>query len=94
MNSKDLKTHKYAKISKSNVFTFTILFLYSICFRKVRKGQWIMKILSTSKWEERSNLGSLRITNIITSITNLEEVLRTPLHCIRNTKLNSRVFSY
>ena len=31
MNSGDLKTYKYVKISKSNFFTITILFPHNVC---------------------------------------------------------------
>ena len=42
MNSGDLKTYKYVKISKSNFFTITMLSLHSICSESKKTSFWIV----------------------------------------------------
>ena len=64
MNSGDLKTYKCVKISKSNFFTITILFLHSICSES-KKEERKKKSRFYLMWRDSQHKKLLYVHNII-----------------------------
>ena len=68
MNSRDLKTSKYVKISKSNFFAITILSLHSICSES-KKGKLTRLTLQVNSLKGQEN-NSISIVEVYESDVN------------------------
>ena len=68
MNSGDLKTYKYVKVSKSDFFTTTILFLHNICSERnkmnIRSSKVYTCVISKFRHQTTPNLISIGEINL------------------------------
>ena len=87
MNSGDLKTYKYFKISKLNFFSITILSLHSICSESNNQQRFNFKILNTYKlWLLLKNYKQPYAVIILACDNNVRKKIRNYVKCSNDKK--------